>query len=155
MITQRQLRVFTLYTLLLFGIPTLLLLNGCAVSPSINPAKYMTPTGHHLDASPGMPEGIGFAFDESAYTKADIDRKKLQHDERWAAFWCDIGSTALAIGTGGGSELWGNASLLIKVPVSYVIERKLVSDAENGHTAGLGIVNTLHWGACLLNMGRL
>jgi hypothetical protein len=129
-------------------------LSGCAVSPNIDPHKYMTPTGHNVEASPGMTAGPGYKLDDKYFAAAEA-RTKLQHSERWAAFWCDIGSTAIALGTGGGNELWGNAALLVKVPVSYVIEKKLVRDAENDHPVGLNIVNGFHWGACLSNMARV
>jgi hypothetical protein len=140
MITARQLRYFTLYTLILCGVPLALLLSGCATSPNIDPGRYLR---QGSDAQ-------HFVLDDKYWSDSKA-RTELQHKERWAAFWCDVVSTGIAIGTGGGSELWGNATLLAKIPVSYVVEKKLVRDAENGHPAGMNIVNTFHWGACLWN----
>ena len=134
----------------------LTLLTACAVSPPIKPDRFLTPSGHVYTGEESIytPAGPGYVFDQAAYDKADAARKRLQHAERWTAFWCDAVSTVAVIATHGGSELGGNALLAVKIPVGYWAQQQVVAEAERegGSSTPLNIVNTVHWGACVYNL---
>jgi len=154
-ISQRQLRYFTLYTVLFCGTPLVVMMEGCVSIKPIDPAQYTVSTGHYLEVSddrPGEPEGYGHSFDEATYNVAVEERKHKLNRERWFAFGCDVVTTVICVATGRGAELGGNVLIAPKIVGGYYAQKKINRWDDEGNHTPYKIVSAAHLGACALNV---
>lgn len=120
MITTRQLRYFTAYTLAGFGLPLVVLMNGCAIAPNINPGAHLVVRSYEAQlADHGDYTLDRYDLDDS-YNPAVVERRKIQRAQRWRCIAFDYATTAGALALGG-HELGGNITLAAKVPAGIAL----------------------------------